>query len=59
VNLPSWEEAALGHRLALADRACREDRIRRRKTLTIPRFILQAGLIRREHSVFERKPAPA
>jgi hypothetical protein len=47
VNLPSWEEAAVGHRLALADRAGQQERIRRAKTLRIPRFILHAGLIRR------------
>jgi hypothetical protein len=46
VNLPSWEEEAVGHRLALADRAGRLKRIRRAKTLRISRFILHAALIR-------------
>jgi hypothetical protein len=58
VNLPSWEEEAVEHRLALADRAGRQKRIRRAKTLRIPRFILHAGLIRRSKAFSRRKPAP-
>jgi hypothetical protein len=58
VNLPSWEETAVGHRLALADRAGRQKRIRRAKTLRTPRFILHASLIWRRPGVYERKPAP-
>jgi hypothetical protein len=51
VNLPSWEDTTVRHRLALADRAGQQERIRRAKTLRIPRFILQAVLIRQSESV--------
>ena len=47
VGPPSWEEKAVGYRLALADRTGQHKRIRRAKTLRAPRFILHAGLIRR------------
>jgi hypothetical protein len=58
VNLPSWEETAVGHRPALADRAGQQKRIRRAKTLRTPRFILHASLIRRRPGVYEAKACP-